>query len=229
MYFDFTVEIPSVPGKITRIARANATYIYYEYDRSYDVKRKFNIPRRAVIGKQAEEDSSRMYPNENFLKFFPSAQIPEPNGNAKRSCCLKIGSFLIISMIIEKYGIIIDSMIGGLLGSRDGELFLDLAAYSIVCENNAGQYYPDYAYNHPLFTDSMNIYSDSRVSSLLSSITHDQSARFLNEWNGTHDHRERIYISYDQQKLPGRQPSNGGVRAPQDRRRASDIQLFCHL
>ena len=24
--------------------------------------------------------------------------------------------------------------------------------YSIVCENNAGQYYPMYAYNHPLFT-----------------------------------------------------------------------------
>jgi transposase len=195
MYFDFTVEIPNVPGKITRIARANATYIYYEYDRSYDVKRKFNIPRRAVIGKQVEDDSSRMYPNENFPKFFPSVQLPEPAATAKRSCCLKIGSFLIISMVIEKYGM--DSMIRGILGSRDGGLFLDLAAYSIVFENNAGQYYPDYAYNHPLFTDNMNIYSDSKVSSLLSSITHDQSARFLNEWNGTHDHRERIYISYD--------------------------------
>jgi len=195
MYFDFTVEIPNAPGKITRIARANATYIYYEYDRCYDVGRKFNIPRRAVIGKQAEEDSSRMRPNENFLRFFPSVQLPEPNGTSKRSCCLRIGSFLIISMIIEKYGM--DSMIAGILGSRDGGLFLDLAAYSIVCEDNAGQYYPDYAFNHPLFTDNMDIYSDSKVSSLLSSITHDQNARFLNEWNGTHDHRERIYISYD--------------------------------
>jgi transposase len=195
MYFDFTLEIPNVPGKITRIARTTATYIYYEYDRSYDAKRKFNIPRRAVIGKQAKDDSSRMYPNENFLKFFPSVQLPESNWTAKRSCCLKIGSFLIISMIIEKYGI--DSMIRGIIGSRDGGLFLDLATYSIVCEDNAGQYYPNYAYNHPLFTDSMNIYSDSKVSSFLSSVTDNQNAQFLNEWNSTHDHREKIYISYD--------------------------------
>ncbi len=47
---------------------------------------------------------------------------------------------------------------------KDLGLVLDLAAYSIISENNAGQYYPDYAYNHPLFTDGMYIYSDSKVS-----------------------------------------------------------------
>ncbi len=40
----------------------------------------------------------------------------------------------------------------------------DLAAYSIVTENNAGQYYPEYAYNYPLFTQGMKLYSDSKVS-----------------------------------------------------------------
>lgn len=37
-------------------------------------------------------------------------------------------------------------------------LFLDLATYTIIAEENAGQYYPDYAYNHPLFTKDMKIY-----------------------------------------------------------------------
>ena len=32
------------------------------------------------------------------------------------------------------------------LGKRDCGLFLDLGAYSIITENNAAQYYPDYAY-----------------------------------------------------------------------------------
>ena len=74
---------------------------------------------------------------------------------------------------------------------------LDLATYSIVTEGNAGQYYPDYAYSHPLFTDRMKIYSDSKVSEFLNTITENQSIGFLNEWNISRDHRERIYISYD--------------------------------
>ncbi len=71
----------------------------------------------------------------------------------------------------------------------------DLAAYSIISENNAGQYYPDYGYNHPLFTDKMRIYSDSKVADFITGITPDQSVGFLNEWNARRDHREKIYIS----------------------------------
>ena len=77
---------------------------------------------------------------------------------------------------------------------KDAGLFLDLAAYVIAAENNAAQYYPDYAFNHPLFTDSMKIYSDSKISSFLREITRDDSIEFQNDWNGKRDHREKIYI-----------------------------------
>lgn len=43
----------------------------------------------------------------------------------------------------------------------------------------------------------MHIYSDSRVSDLLQSMTAEMSAGFLNDWNAERDHREKIYISYD--------------------------------
>lgn len=66
---------------------------------------------------------------------------------------------------------------------EEGGLFLDLATYSIISENNAGQYYPDYAYNHPLFTENMRMYSDTKVSEFLGKITRDHSVQFLNEWN----------------------------------------------
>ena len=88
-------------------------------------------------------------------------------------------------------------MLSKQFGLRGCGLFLDLAAYSIICENNAGQYYPDYAYNHPLFTEKMHVYSDTKVSDFLGSVTDDQWIGFLNEWNSERDHRERICISYD--------------------------------
>jgi hypothetical protein len=91
----------------------------------------------------------------------------------------------------------LEEILGMYFNERDLGLFLDLAVYSIITEDNAGQYYPDYAYNHPLFTKDMKVYSDSTVSEFLSSITADQSAGFLNEWNGSRGHREKIYISYD--------------------------------
>jgi transposase len=87
-------------------------------------------------------------------------------------------------------------MIFNLFGP-DGGFLLDLATYSIICENNAGQYYPDYAFNHPLLTEDMRVYSDTKVSSFLSSITEEYTSSFLNEWNRKRNHRERIYISYD--------------------------------
>ena len=83
------------------------------------------------------------------------------------------------------------------MGKKETGLFLDLAAYSIISENNAAQYYPSYAYNHPLFTQQMHIYSDSRISDFLESVTDDQRIGFINEWNESRDHREKIYISYD--------------------------------
>ena len=55
MYFDYLISIPDVPGKIVRKRIKEAVYIDYEYDRSYDAVRKFNIPKRTTIGRQSED------------------------------------------------------------------------------------------------------------------------------------------------------------------------------
>ena len=83
-----------------------------------------------------------------------------------------------------------------LFGDKAG-FILDLASYLIVSEDNAGQYYPDYARCHPLFTADMRILSDSTVSRFLAGIERDQITGFLDNWNAQQDHRQRIYISYD--------------------------------
>ena len=194
MYFKFLVPVP-VNSRIVRQTKNGATYIDYEYERIYIKETGYTKPRRSTIGKQSPDDPSMMWPNQNYLKFFPNAELPETMGRNLRSSCLRVGGYIIIDRMLEKSGI--PEMLSHHFTDADKGLLLDLVAYSILTENNAGQYYPDYAYNHPLFTQNMALYSDTKVSDFLNSITADQRIGFLNEWNQTRDHREKIYISYD--------------------------------
>lgn len=195
MYLDFLVKIPFVQGKITRRKKKDAVYVEYEYDRIYDPVRQYTFPKRVTIGKLSETDPELMQPNQNFLKYFPDAELPEKKNRTSRSSCLRVGAYFVLRKIIEEYNLV--ELLGGYFEQRDLGLFLDLAVYSIIAENNAAQYYPDYTFNHPLFTNGMKQYSDSTVSDFLNSVTDDQSTGFLNSWNETRNHREKIYISYD--------------------------------
>lgn len=195
MYLDFLVNIPISTGKITYRKKGDTEYVYYEYKRIYTKGSNITNPKRVTIGKRDKTDSSMMIPNENYLKYFPDEDLPEINERTKRSSCLRIGTWLVIRKIMEEYRF--TEILGKYIGKKELGLVLDLAAYSIISENNAGQYYPDYAYNHPLFSNDMHIYSDSKVSDLLQSMTPEMSAGFLNDWNSARDHREKIYISYD--------------------------------
>ena len=194
MYLNITVATPPVGNGISHKPIKGKRYVYYEHGRRYDPKRGYTVPQTTSIGKICEEDASQMYPNSNYLKFFPEAELPEELPVSVRSGCLKIGDYLVIKKVIKHYKL--DERISDIIG-KDAGLFLDIAAYTIVAENNAAQYYPDYAYNHPLFTDGMKIFSDSKISSFLREISRDDSIQFLNDWNGSRDHREKIYISYD--------------------------------
>lgn len=194
MYLNFKVEIPKQESGISKKIIKGTTYIYYEHGRKYYADRKYTVPQCTSIGKACEDDPLMMIPNGNYLKFFPDAELPEELPVSTRSGCLKIGAYLVIRKVIEYYKL--EERIGEIIG-KDAGLFLDLAAYTIVAENNAAQYYPDYAYNHPLLTTGMKVYSDSKISSFLRDISLDDSIRFQNEWNKGRDHREKIYISYD--------------------------------
>lgn len=195
MYLDFLVKIPDVEGKITKKPKGDSVYVNYEIGRKYNPEKKYNIPERKPIGKVSKSDPTMMVPNEYFLMFFPEVELPDEKFNSDRSSCLRIGAYIVIQKILDEYKI--PELLSKYFGSKDLGLFLDLLAYSIVCENNAGQYYPAYAYNHPLFTDGMRIYSDSKISDFFSGMTGEESHGFLDDWNAACDHREKIYISYD--------------------------------
>ena len=187
------VSIPDRKGKVYKRRAANGTiYIEFEFSREYDPQKQYARTKRTTIGKQCEDDTSSMFPNDNYYKFFPDAVVPMLD--EYRSACLRVGAYILIRKVIRDYAL--DQKVSDIIG-QDSGLFLDLAAYSIVCEDNAAQYYPDYAFNHPLFTKDMHICSDTKVSRFLQKITIDESVQFLNLWNAERDVREKIYISYD--------------------------------
>ena len=195
MYLKSTVKIPDLESGISEKKIKGTIYIYYEYGRKYYPDKKYTVPQCTSIGKKASDDPSMMFPNDNYLKYFPDEILPEDLPGSIRSSCIKVGAWIVIRKVIEYYKL--EEKLSEIIGEENTGLFLDLAAYSIITENNAAQYYPDYAYNHPLFTHDMRIYSDSKISGFLRDIKRDDSIKFQNNWNAKHDHREKIYISYD--------------------------------
>lgn len=187
MYFSTPVKVPAVSGKIVRKKQGACTYVLFETERVYDPKRRFNVPKRVIIGKLLSDgEDDLMLPNERFLKHFPDAQLSPGEPPSKRSGTLRAGTYLAFAAIIKEYGL--DKLLEASFGDKAG-FILDLASYLIVSEDNAGQYYPDYARCHPLFTADMRILSDSTVSRFLAGIERDQITGFLDNWNAQQDHQ----------------------------------------
>lgn len=148
MYLDYLVDIPESKGKITFRKKGNTSYVYYEYSRTYDPEKQYTTVRRSTIGKLSADDPSKMRPNENFRKFFPDVEVPEEKADSSRSSCLRAGTYMAVSRTAKELGI--TDKLGEAFGAKNAGIIMDLAAYSIITEGNAAQYYPDYAYNHPL-------------------------------------------------------------------------------
>lgn len=167
---------------------------FFQYGQNYNPEKKYAVPLRTIIGKAHPSDNTLMYPNEKYQEYFPDAVLPEELPEAYRSCCLRIGAYAIIRYVLNEYKL---SQLLARWFPKDNGLLMDLVAYLIVNEDNAGQYYPDFAFCHPLFSDGMRIYGDSKVCRFLKSVTKEQTFGFLNDWNSRRDHKQRIYISYD--------------------------------
>ena len=194
MYHDFEVGLPKVKGKIITRKKGAATYILYQYGSKYNPEKKYAVPQRTIIGKVNPEHPDHMFPNEKYEEYFPDAAIPEELPESSRSFSLRIGAYAIIKKVFEEYKL--PQKLSKWFGDDTG-LLMDLIAYLIVDEENAGQYYPDFAYDHPLFSKNMHIYSDSKVCRFFKNVTREQMNGFLDDWNKSRDHKDRIYISYD--------------------------------
>ena len=194
MLLNHLVKIPSETRKVVFQKRKDVAYVLFEIDRVYVPERKLTLPKRVAIGKRCPDQPDMMWPNEKYYEIFTNEAMPETESGT-RSSCLKLGSHIVINRVLEEQQL--PQILGNHFDERDVGLIIDLAAYQIIEEHNAAQYYPDYAYNHPLFTPDMKVVSDCTVSDFFGSISDEQIQDFLTEWNAKQDRKDRIYISYD--------------------------------
>lgn len=103
MYLDFQVKIPTESAGITRKKIEGTTYIYYAYEHNYNTEKGYTVPKNTTIGKCTEDGSELMYPNTNFLKFFPAEELPETKGSVYRSGCIRAGTYFVLRKIIAEY------------------------------------------------------------------------------------------------------------------------------
>jgi len=103
MFFDFQVEVPDAPGLLVRKKRGSYYSAEYEYERAYNPVKQYTYPKRAMIGRQSNKDDRKMWPNENFLKYFPDAELPEAMDRTARSPYLSAGSFIVLEKLIDEY------------------------------------------------------------------------------------------------------------------------------
>lgn len=193
MYYNETVKVPDLTGKINIMKKGKSSYVRYLLETRYVPEKKYAIPKFTIIGKLSDEPNM-MFPNENYVRYFGAEEFSE-EAQSERSGCLKSGAFMVLSELTRELNL--KKVLKQRFDDKEASLILDLAFYSIITEGNQAQYYPDYAYNHPLMTENMKIYRDSKISDFLSSVDYNQIQGFLDDWNCNHDHVERIYISYD--------------------------------
>ena len=215
-YVNTLVPIPSEPFKITFKPLPSGVYVYVETGRTYNSETRHTVPSRKTIGKLEDsykgktaaelQNATHMYPNSNYYSEIQEKQVSEDETtdqdeeenqeeeNCIRSSCLCLGPYVVIKHLYKSTGI--DKILVDIL-KDDAGFFMDLAAYSIICESNVAQHYPDYCYKHPLFTRGMRIYSDATISRFLRRITSDHIIKFQDKWNELRDKKQRILISYD--------------------------------
>ncbi|SHL93353.1 Transposase [Fibrobacter sp. UWH5] len=192
MHPDVHIDIPDVPGLITKKVVKGVTYMYYEYGRTYSKEKKYTSVQRACIGKI--DADGKMIPNANCRKYLPQF-LPGEAQRERVSSCLRTGAFLVLRRIVDERRLV--ECLLRPFTPKDAALVLDIAFYSLITEGNTAQHYPDYTYNHPVFTEGMRRYSDSKVSEFLQSMKPEQINGFLHVWNLYREKSDRIYISYD--------------------------------
>lgn len=188
------VSVPSVKGKITFKKKKDAVYVLFEYERVYNAEKKYNVPKRVVIGKLNDEnDRSLMIPNENYHEYFHSEISNNDIVENKRSNVLSIGTYLVINSLLKSSAIQIKM---DEIFQEPSDLLIDLAAYSLVYKNCNNLFYNDYINSHPLFTNHMEVFSNSKISNIIENISFRQFSNFIKALNENSDKDQIINITY---------------------------------
>ena len=182
--------------------RNDNKYVYHVISSIYIPARKYNKDVKKCIGKLCDDDSSSMWPNENFELYYPgiiaaTAILPEPPA---LSDTLRVGTYAVLRHIAKQEGL--TQILENVHGVEDAGRIFDVMLYLITAQSAAFVHYEPFMRSHLM--ESCEIISDVMISKLLKEVVgEDNRHEMLRQWNKAHSSSaEMIYIGYDSTNFP---------------------------
>lgn len=170
--------------------RNGSVYVYHVYESVYVPEKKYNLDKKKCIGKMI--DDTYMNPNDNYFEYYDN-EVENMTDPTEISDALKIGNYVLVDHVIKELQL--DQILESIHGDH-AKLIMDLVLYVIMTESSVMQHYPDYAFDHCIFSE--RIYDDSTISLLFGQeISNYDIELFHQAWNQMHKESTRLYISYD--------------------------------
>lgn len=170
--------------------KGNYKYVYMTKKKVYIKDKGYNINKRECIGRLCTDDETMMVPNGNFYIYFPdliNMDVPQD-----RADYIKTGMYVLVKKIMEDLQLndIMDPIY-----DYDSSSLKDICQYVLISEDNVMQYFPDFGYDHALFSDQ--IFSDSTISRIYERHSKAEHELFLEAWCTLNKTKERVWIAYD--------------------------------
>ena len=182
--------------------RNDNKYVYHVINSTYIPARKYNKDVKKCIGKLCDDDSSSMWPNENFELYYPgiiaaTAILPEPPA---LSDTLRVGTYAVLRHIAKQEGL--TQILENVHGVEDAGRIFDIMLYLITAQSAAFVHYEPFMRSHLM--ESCEIISDVTISKLLKeAVGEDNRHEMLRQWNKSHSSdANMIYIGYDSTNFP---------------------------
>ena len=162
------------------IKRSNGNVLWV-VDKIYNQQKHYNVDKRVVIGRIANNDKTRMYPNNNYKKLFPAeySTVLKPSQQLSLSN-YSLGLYAVIRKIV--HDIPLYNNLVSVFGEQDANLIIDYAMYQIIYQSNIAKHFRDKMKDKIIFSDTVR--SDTYLSRFFkSNINNNKIDEFLKFWS----------------------------------------------
>ena len=176
--------------------RNDSRYVYHVVSSVYVPEKKYNRDVKKCIGKLCDDDSSFMWPNENFERYYPgiiarAVMLPEP---PMLSDTLTVGTYAVLRHIANQEGL--TRILENVYGAKDAGRIFDAMTYLITAQPASFACGESFWRCH--VTESGEPASDAALRKLLK-VAADEVKRheMLREWQKAHSgNADMIYLGF---------------------------------
>ena len=152
--------------------------VLWTIEKRYIKSKQYNHDVRRMIGKTIDDNSRRMYPNDNFIELFPDA-YNAALGKKLIPSSQCIGYYALVKAIVNQLPLY--SLLYEVFGKEDTDMILDYAMYQIIYESDVSQHFESSMADKAMFSEKLR--SDSYLSDYFRDhITEDQTDLFREKW-----------------------------------------------